>query len=171
MSIPMYIISSIFRLLPVTHGQGSMSLESNTLFMFKLHPGKHASRRLSVEFTPRKLRKWLQPSAGLVPLVSHSALTLVTTLHHLNTNPRQVENLDSVDLVSIQMQIVKSSLENVFAKMFLLFVYSERCEFLQARVCLLSEASLPLNWDYQWLMGLDGNPIATPATACTANIH
>ena len=96
---------------------------------------------------------------------NNSEPTLVTTPHHLNTNPRQVENSDSV---SIQMQIVKSSLESVFARM---FVYSERCEFLQARVCLLSEASQPLNWDYQWLMGLDSNPIATPATACTANIH
>ena len=32
-------------------------------------------------------------------------LTLVTTLHHLNTNPRQAEDLDIQDLVSIQMQI------------------------------------------------------------------
>ena len=103
----------------------------------------------------------LPPSSHRAPH-SEPTLTLVTTLHHLNTNPRQVENLDFGDLVSIQMQIVKSSLENVFAQMFLLFVYSERCEFQQARVCLLSAASLPLNWDYQWLMGLDSNPIATP---------
>lgn len=54
----------------------------------------------------------LRAGAGASPLPSPSpslwagpTLTLVTTLHHLNTNPRQAEDLDIVDLVSIQMQI------------------------------------------------------------------
>ena len=54
----------------------------------------------------------LGAGAGASPLPSPSpslwagpTLTLVTTLHHLNTNPRQAEDLDIVDLVSIQMQI------------------------------------------------------------------
>ena len=38
MSITMYTISSIFRLLTVTHGQGLMSIKFNALFMCKQHP-------------------------------------------------------------------------------------------------------------------------------------
>ena len=37
-SIAMYIISSIFRLLTVTHGQGSMCIKNDALFMNKHHP-------------------------------------------------------------------------------------------------------------------------------------
>ena len=38
LSIAMHIISSIFKLLTVTHGQGLMSIKFNALFMYKQHP-------------------------------------------------------------------------------------------------------------------------------------
>ena len=38
LSLAMYIISSIFRLLTVTHGQGSMPIKNNALLINKQHP-------------------------------------------------------------------------------------------------------------------------------------
>lgn len=82
----------------------------------------------------------LSPWAGLT-------LTLVTTLHHLNTNPGQAEDLDIEDLVSIQMQIDLSmlSIENVFVNLFLLFVYSEFLQGLSSfRSILASKLGLSM---------------------------
>ena len=45
LSIPMYIISSIFRLLTVTLGLGSMSLKISTLFLSKQHPNVYTRGR------------------------------------------------------------------------------------------------------------------------------
>ena len=43
MSIAMYIISSIFRLLTVTHGQGLMPIKNDAILMNKLHPNYTAT--------------------------------------------------------------------------------------------------------------------------------
>ena len=43
MSIPMYIILGIFRLLTVTLDKGLMSLKINTLFVSKQHPTRGPS--------------------------------------------------------------------------------------------------------------------------------
>ena len=52
----MYIITSIFRLLMVTHGQSLMSLKINTLFLCKQHPSVHCPYKntlLVTEFIER----------------------------------------------------------------------------------------------------------------------
>ena len=45
MSITMYTISSIFRLLTVTHGQGLLSIKFNALYMCKQHPSMDVLKR------------------------------------------------------------------------------------------------------------------------------
>ena len=44
LSIAMHIISSIFKLLTVTHGQGLMSIKFNALFMCKQHPTQYCNQ-------------------------------------------------------------------------------------------------------------------------------
>ena len=52
MSIAMYIVSSIFRLLTVTHGQGSMCIKNYALFMNKHHPSEQElEMKFCKEFT------------------------------------------------------------------------------------------------------------------------
>ena len=51
LSIAMYIISSFFRLLTVTHGQGSMCIKNYALFMNKHHPKEEGLHQDPERFT------------------------------------------------------------------------------------------------------------------------
>ena len=94
LSIAMYIISSIFRLLTVTHGQGSMPIKNNALFINKQHPNDYQGV-LCVLSLSRYLCFGLLAICGLIDLIEvvlvdfYRIVLLDTTFHSLRKSYRK----------------------------------------------------------------------------------
>ena len=57
-SITTNIVSSIFRLLTVTHGQGLMPIKNNTLLINKLHPNVYLCNLMPLTWSENEVNAW-----------------------------------------------------------------------------------------------------------------
>ena len=86
LSITRYTISSIFRLLTVTHGQGLMSIKFNALFMCKQHPNSHGTTQYYIKLSCGKYQIDADVMQSIVIAINSFFVLIIINLVSIDYN-------------------------------------------------------------------------------------